>query len=295
MSPISRVVLVDKPVGPTSFDVVRKARRGMTERVGHAGTLDPFASGLLVLLIGQATRLSRLLLELPKEYVLTVQFGALSTTGDPTGELDFTGKMVGADSVVAALDRFRGVVRQRVPLTSAVKVKGERLYKKAHRGETAETPEREVTIYDAVLLDFDKRRQTATILAFTGSGTYLRVLAEDLGQATGAGGYAIALRRTRIGRFCVSSALAVDKLSRERCAALDPGVLDLDSALAGFPMRRLEQPLARSAANGNVLPVSVEGRFRAYGDEGLIGVYEGQAGLARPVVMLARGRDGARL
>ena len=140
---MSRVLLVDKPVGPTSFDVVRTARRGFGERVGHAGTLDPFATGLLLVLMGQATRLSQLLLGLPKEYELTVQFGAVSSTGDPTGEITETRWSGHRGRGSAGLWTAFGVrICQKVPLTSAVKVNGEALYKKAHRGETAETPER---------------------------------------------------------------------------------------------------------------------------------------------------------
>jgi tRNA pseudouridine55 synthase len=227
----------------------------MSERVGHAGTLDPFASGLLLVLMGQATRLSRLFLELPKEYELTVQYC------------------------------HRGKVRQRVPLTSAVKVQGERLYKKAHRGESAETPEREVMIYELTLLDVDERAQTARVVALTGSGAYLRVLAEDLGAATGAGGYASALRRTRVGGFCVGNALAVDDLSAERYADLGPGVLDLSGALARLPIQPLAAAQARLAQNGSTLDTAVEGRFRVFGGDRLIGVYEGRDGRARPVVI----------
>jgi tRNA pseudouridine55 synthase len=289
VNPVSRVVLVDKPIGPTSFDVVRRARQGVAARVGHAGTLDPFASGLLLVLIGQATRLSGLLLGLPKEYLLTVKFGVISSTGDPTGVLTCTGKYVDARSVVAALDRFRGRMRQRVPVTSAVKVGGERLYKKAHRGERAETPEREVMIYESSLLDFDERAQTATILAFTGSGTYLRVLAQDLGDETGAGGYALALRRTRIGGFCVGDALPIDDLSVERYEQLGLGIYDLDGALARLPRHELDHSRMRMAANGSLMPSAVEGRFRVYGEGRLIGVYEGRDGVARPVLIFSQG------
>ena len=200
-----RVLLVDKPVGPTSFDMVRTARRGTRGRVGHSGTLDPFATGLLLVMTGSATRVSSLLMGLPKEYDLLVQFGAVSSTGDPTGAIT---PMGGADlagaaahgaadaaseprlprhakDVVGVLDRFRGRITQRVPLTSAVKVDGEALYKKAHRGETAETPEREVMVYDLSLVEFDEEAQTARLLALVGSGTYARCLAMDIGDGAG--------------------------------------------------------------------------------------------------------------
>jgi tRNA pseudouridine55 synthase len=288
LTAISCVVLVDKPQGPTSFDVVRGARRGVGGRVGHAGTLDPFATGLLLILVGQATRVSNLLMGLPKEYDLTVQFGAMSTTADPTGEITPTGRRVGVREVAAALDKFRGVVRQRVPLTSAVKVGGQPLYKTAHRGETAETPEREVMIYDLALLGFDEEAQTARVLALTGSGTYLRVLAEDLGAAIGAGAYACALRRTRVGGFSVANALSPDILSPERYSQGGPGVLSVDEALSFLPARDLSPDQARLAANGNALAAGSERRFRARGQNDLLGVYEAQDGGARPLLVFAR-------
>jgi tRNA pseudouridine55 synthase len=285
VSLLSRVLLVDKPVGPTSFDVVRMARRGYGARVGHAGTLDPFATGLLLVLMGEATKLSQLFLGLQKEYEVTVQFGATSNTGDPTGEIVQVGGRVDRAAVVRALDRFRGTIDQKVPLTSAVKVDGEALYKKAHRGESAETPVRQVTIYDICLLDFDDQAQTARLLAVTSSGTYLRVLAQDLGEALGVSGYALALRRTRIGRFSVREALALDELSPERYAGGGPGVLSLDQALAGIPTLQLSGSNARLAANGNELRLEEQGRFRVYGNDRLVGIYEGRAGVARPLVM----------
>jgi tRNA pseudouridine55 synthase len=286
MSPRSRVLLVDKPVGPTSFDVVRRARRGFGGRVGHGGTLDPFATGLLLILMGQATRLSQLLLGLPKEYEVTVQFGATSSTGDPTGTISRSAGRTDKVALLGALDGFRGDIVQKVPLTSAVKVGGEALYKKAHRGEAVDTPERQVSIYDLCLLDFDEPAQTGTILAVTGSGTYLRVLAQDLGDALGVGGFALALRRTRIGRFSVCEALGLEELTADRYEASGPGVLDLDQALAGLPALELDGAAARLAANGNELSLRQQGRYRVYGQGRLLGVYEAKAGVARPLVVL---------
>lgn len=285
---LSRVVLVDKPVGPSSFDMVRVARRGIGARVGHAGTLDPFASGLLLVMIGHATRISALLMDLPKEYEATVQFGAVSTTADPTGVIVPTGGRVQASQTLEALGLFRGRIQQRVPLTSAVKVNGEPLYRKAHRGVTVETPEREVMVYDLVMTGFDEQAQTARLVAVTGKGTYLRKLAEDLGAATGVGGYAAALRRTRIGSFTVDQALRPEELAPERYAAGGRGVLTLEEALDFLPRHELSGREARLAANGGELGGAPIGRFRVYGPEGLIGVYEGRAGGARPLVIFPR-------
>src|SRR5258705_1382400 len=134
------VLLCDKPAGITSHDLVLAVRRERRCKTGHAGTLDPFATGLLIVLLGRATRLQRFLVGLPKTYVARAQLGWHSSTGDPDGELTETGR------VPDSLELPSGRVRQRVPMTSAVRVGGERLYRKAHRGETVETPEREVDV-----------------------------------------------------------------------------------------------------------------------------------------------------
>jgi tRNA pseudouridine55 synthase len=181
-------LLVEKPAGVTSHDVVAQVRRERDVKVGHAGTLDPFATGLLVLLLGRATRLQRYLLELPKTYVATARLGWRSSTGDPDGELTETGR------VPEHLELPTGEIEQRVPMTSAVKVGGERLYRKAHRGEVVETPTRRVTVYRAELLSSGAARATFEIEC--SSGTYVRTLVETLEDA-----YCESLRRTAIGEL----------------------------------------------------------------------------------------------
>lgn len=201
------VLLCDKPAGITSHDMVVRVRRERGCKAGHAGTLDPFATGLLLVLLGRATRLQRFLVGLPKTYVATARLGWRSSTGDPDGELIETGRMP------ESLELPTGRVRQRVPMTSAVRVGGERLYRKAHRGETVETPEREVEVYGAELLD--SGAGTATYEIECSSGTYIRTLVETLGDA-----YCSKLRRTAIGPFRVEDAGI--ELSLDRVAALVP-------------------------------------------------------------------------
>ena len=181
---------MDKPAGKTSHDVVAAVRRERGGKTGHAGTLDPFATGLLIVLLGKATRLQRFLLDLPKTYVAAARLGWRSTTGDPDGELTETGR------IPDQLELPTGVVEQRVPMTSAVKVEGERLYRKAHRGETVETPTRSVTIHRAELLGSGEG--TASFEIECSSGTYVRTLIETLEDA-----YCESLRRTAIGPFTV--------------------------------------------------------------------------------------------
>jgi tRNA pseudouridine55 synthase len=201
------VLLCDKPAGITSHDMVARVRRERGCKVGHTGTLDPFATGLLLVLLGRATKLQRHLTGLPKTYVATARLGWTSSTGDPDGELTETGRMP------ESLALPTGRVRQRVPMTSAVRVGGERLYRKAHRGETIETPQRDVDVYRADLLDRDAA--TATYEIECSAGTYVRTLIEALGDA-----YCTALRRTAIGPFGIEG--AGEELGLGRVAELVP-------------------------------------------------------------------------
>jgi tRNA pseudouridine55 synthase len=207
--PGGAVLLYDKPAGITSHDVVAKVRRERGCKVGHAGTLDPFATGLLLILLGRATRLQRFLVGLPKVYLATARLGWRSSTGDPDGKLTETG--VVPDSLELPI----GTVRQRVPMTSAVRVGGERLYKKAHRGEVVETPERDVEVHRAELLAAGEGLARYEIEC--SAGTYVRTLVETLSDA-----YCAELRRTAIGPFRVEE--AGEQVEVERVRELVPAV-----------------------------------------------------------------------
>jgi tRNA pseudouridine55 synthase len=213
----ARGLLVDKPAGMTSHDVVAKVRRERGGKVGHAGTLDPFATGLLVLLLGRATRLQRYLLELPKTYRATARLGWRSSTGDPDGELTETGR------IPERLELPTGEIEQRVPMTSAVKVDGERLYRRAHRGESIETPTRKVTVHRADLIENDGERATFEIEC--SSGTYIRTLVETLEDA-----YCESLRRTAIGDLRVSDGGSVEVSVEELTGFLPERLLNADEA-----------------------------------------------------------------
>jgi len=290
-SGISRIVLVDKPEGWTSYDVVRRAKSAYRGKIGHAGTLDPFATGLLLVLFGQATRVSSLMMDLPKQYEVTVQFGAVSSTGDPTGDLSLTGGRTDMSSILRVLDRFRGEIQQKVPLTSAVKVDGERLYRKAHRGETVDTPERTVMVYGLDAVRFDADTQRLDLLALTGKGTYVRRIAEEIGEILGVGAYAATLRRTKIGRFRVDRAVKPEVLSREfleqsgdratpsgACIALSEGVSHL-------PAFEVDAPTATRVSHGNDLTGGPDGLFSVHSGGRLLALYEGPPTRARPRVV----------
>jgi tRNA pseudouridine55 synthase len=225
--PTDYVLLCDKPAGITSHDVVASVRRTLPRktRVGHAGTLDPFATGLLLVLVGRATRAQRFLMALRKRYEVVARFGATSTTGDPEGEISETGRVPDG-----ALELPVGVIRQRPPAYSAVKVGGRRSYELARRGEAVELAEREVEVHRFEELWHDGDRRGFVIEC--GSGTYVRSLIADLGDA-----YCLQLRRTRIGDFDVADA--------------DPArPLDLSRALAFLPEVRLAGEDARRATHG---------------------------------------------
>ena len=250
------VLLCDKPAGVTSHDLVAQTRRrlGRGVKVGHAGTLDPFATGLLLVLVGRATRVQRFLMELPKRYEVVARFGAVSSTGDPEGEIVETGRVPDGD-----LQLPTGRIRQRPPAFSAVKVAGRRAYALARAGEQVELPEREVTVYrfDEVGRDGAERRFVIECSA----GTYVRSLIAGLGDA-----YCTALRRTRIGDFDEADA--------------DPErLLELDLALSFLPAVTLSGEQARRAAHGATVrgvtvPVTQTGPVRLRDERGLIGLAE---------------------
>jgi tRNA pseudouridine55 synthase len=209
------LLLYDKPAGITSHDAVEEVRRERGCKAGHAGTLDPFATGLLLIMLDESTRLQRFLTDLPKTYRAKARPGWRSSTGDPEGELVLTGR------APRSMELPTGTVRQRVPMTSAVRVGGERLYRKAHRGEVVETPEREVEIYRAERVG---GMVTGTDCYFEyeiecSAGTYIRALIETLNDA-----YCSELRRTAIGPFTVWQ--AGTELSLSQVAELIPGVAD---------------------------------------------------------------------
>ena len=205
------MLLCDKPAGMTSHALVRQVRRERGCKAGHTGTLDPFATGLLLVLLGPATRLQRFLTGLPKTYLATARLGWRSSSGDPEGELTETGV------IPTSLQLPTGTVRQRVPMTSAVRVGGERLYRKARRGETVETPLRDVEIHRAELLGHDG--ESARYEIECSSGTYVRTLVETLGDA-----YCSELRRTAIGPFRVED--AGEEVSVERVGELIPAAAE---------------------------------------------------------------------
>src|SRR4051795_2482981 len=258
------VLLVAKPAGVTSHDVVARERRrlGKGVKVGHAGTLDPFATGLLLVLVGSATRAQRFLMELPKTYRAVARLGWTSDTGDRDGRLENTGRLP------ESLEIPTGELQQVPPAFSAVKVGGERLYKKARRGEFVEAVARPVTVYQADLVSSDDERTRYEIEC--SSGTYVRSLITDLGDA-----YCEELERTAIGPFRLEDA------SEER-------IVPLNEALDFLPERILEEDEAMRAANGVAVELANGQRSTAHvrlvHGERLVAIAELRDNALKPVV-----------
>jgi tRNA pseudouridine55 synthase len=244
------VVLVDKPAGPTSFDIVARVRRTLPRgtKVGHSGTLDPFATGLLLILLGRATRIQRYLMALPKTYETVAQLGWTSSTGDPEGELVHTGRIPSPDVVLPT-----GTIRQRPPAYSAIKIDGRRAYAMARAGEAVEIPEREIFV-----TAFEERRRKGDRARYDircSSGTYVRSLIADLGDA-----YCVELRRTEIGPFRVEEAVAPP--DRSDAEPFAPRVLTLAQALDGvLPAVSVDADAARRAGHGQVVDITGGGHW----------------------------------
>ncbi|MCQ2568911.1 MAG: tRNA pseudouridine(55) synthase TruB [Candidatus Saccharibacteria bacterium] len=207
---MEEIILVDKPSGMSSFGAVARVRRLLSEReghkvkVGHTGTLDPFATGLLILLAGKATKKAPELTKLDKVYEATIRLGATSSTGDPEGEITITDKKpeISREKIIETLAQFVGEIEQTPPAFSAIKINGQRAYKLARAGKAVEMPKRKVTIYELELLDYAS--PFLKIRTHVSSGTYIRTLAEDIGEVLDCGAYTTELRRTKIADYDIA-------------------------------------------------------------------------------------------
>jgi tRNA pseudouridine55 synthase len=278
--------LVDKPVGPTSFGVLRTLRPALGRKLGHAGTLAPFASGLLLVLADSATRLAPYLSSADKTYRAVVQFGEVSTTLDPEGTITVTGGSTDREEVERAAAGMTGDVLQRVPAASAVKVAGERAYARMRRGEDVAPEPRIVRIDRIDVTGFDLRTQRADIDVACSKGTYVRQIAADLGEQTGAGAMCSSLRRLTVGRFDVGDAGSPEQVAERPDG---PWFRTPAQALAHLPARRLTAEEASRVGHGRpVAPAGEEGPTAALLDDELVAVMTPRDGMLRPVVVLPR-------
>jgi tRNA pseudouridine55 synthase len=293
------IVVVDKPAAHTSHDVVARLRRAIGQRrVGHAGTLDPDATGVLLVGLGRVTRLLRFVPD-HKTYRADILFGVATTTLDAAGDvLDRTPMPVVREDVEAASCRFIGEIDQLPPMVSAVKVGGRRLHELARRGEDVERAPRRVRIDRLVLEEFEPGPYpVATMLVECGSGTYIRSLAADLGSALGGCAHVSKLRRLRVGSFTLDEAHPLDVIE----AAPDDTILPPRAAVRDLPELRVRGNEARGAAHGVVFPARLvegaddaAGPFAVVDDVGtLLGVYERHGAALKPAVVVAPTTDRA--
>jgi tRNA pseudouridine55 synthase len=285
---LNGILVVAKEPGPTSHDIVALIRRLTgVKRVGHGGTLDPFAAGVLPIFLGHATRLVEYHLADQKEYRALVCFGARSTTDDLDGELTPAGAAPGRDAVEEALPAFRGEIEQVPPDYSAVRIAGRKAYELARHGEKVELRARRVTIHRLELVNWDGSdpdRPVATVEVRCSAGTYIRAIARDLGERLGSGAYLGALTRTASGPFTLDQARPLDEVR----AALTTGraeeiLLPMDTGLESYPLMKIGAQDLASLARGQHLK-----RGREDGPEGLVRVVDESGRL----VAIARAGEG---
>jgi tRNA pseudouridine55 synthase len=266
------ILVIDKPAGWTSHDVVARARRLLAERhVGHAGTLDPAATGVLPLAVGDATRVVEYLSDASKTYLAEITFGVETDTYDADGRVTATATVAGVDaaSIESALSAFRGEIDQVPPMHSALKVGGRRLYDLARAGQEVERPARRVTIEELRLLDW--LVPTATVLIDCSKGTYVRSIARDLGAAVGTGAHLSNLVRLRTGPFTLGDAWTLAELAERDVQAEWPSIaVHPDEVMAQRPVLLLDEPAGAVWRNGGFLsaPAGAEGAVRVYDSSG---------------------------
>lgn len=276
---ISGVLLLDKPAGITSNLALQKVKRLFNaSKAGHTGSLDPIATGLLPICLGEATKMSSFVLDADKGYRTTVKLGVRTSTGDCEGEAVETRPVpaLTSDLIESVLARFRGPIEQVPPMFSALKREGQPLYRLAHRGIDVEREARSVVIYRLELLDL--RNDELDLDVLCSKGTYIRTLAEDIGEALGCGGHVSMLRRTLAGPFSLDQAHTLEQLSQIRnasFAALDECLLPVESALTGWPDVTLSDDLAFHLLRGHAVlapHLPQEGFVKLYGGGRFLGV-----------------------
>ncbi len=270
MNLFAGVLNIDKPTGMTSHDVVNRIRRvAEMRRVGHAGTLDPLATGVLLLCVGRATRLVEYLVGQSKVYEATIRLGQTTNTYDAEGEvlqerpLSFT-----PHQLESALDQFRGPIEQIPPMFSAIKQNGQPLYKLARQGKEVARKARPVTIHELSVLAWEEPHLTVRVAC--SSGTYIRSLAYDLGEVLECGGHITQLQRTAIGEFTLQMAVSLDDLTPENFAS---HLLPLDTAVSHFPRLDLSTSEATDLLNGKLISRQAD----HFAENSLVRMYNPQA------------------
>ena len=284
---LSGALLLDKPSGVTSAGAVAVVKRLLPRKtkIGHTGTLDPLASGLLVLVIGRATRLSRYVTGLDKAYTATARFGAISDSLDADGEITaLNTPMPTEDDINDAIPNFVGDIEQIPPMASAIKIGGERLYAMHRRGEEIERPARPVTIHEFQLSNIDPANYTATFDISCSSGTYIRSLISDLATSLNSGAYLTSLRRNSVAHLHVSKAKKPELLTSN---TIHNHIIPPAEMMRSFPVVRVTDDVGRAVRSGrSISSEGVVGSFRVECGDELLAIYSGDGAQAWAEVVL---------
>ncbi|MDD5923251.1 MAG: tRNA pseudouridine(55) synthase TruB [Clostridia bacterium] len=251
------VIVIDKPEGFTSFDVVAVVRKlSKQKKIGHTGTLDPMATGVLPLLLGNAAKAQSILPDSDKEYLAKLKFGITSDTLDITGSITSNTKSnVKKDMLLSTLENFKGKQMQLPPMYSAIKKNGVRLYDLARQGIEVEREKREINIYELELLNFSEEDQEAEIRVLCSKGTYIRSLISDIGEVLGCGAVMTALRRTKACSFCIDEAISIDEIRKLSAEKIQNRLVNVENVFLTYPALTVSDAQAIRFSNGGSLDI----------------------------------------
>ena len=270
------IIVINKPIGCTSYNKVYRVKRIFKEQVGHTGTLDPLATGVLPILIGKGTKLSNYLMEHDKEYIATLKLGKKTDTLDAEGEVieerEVDDNIFNRDKIDEVLNKFIGKIEQIPPLYSAIKVNGKKLYEYARNGQNVEVKPRQVEIYKINLLNIDKEQKEIKFKVNCSKGTYIRTLCLDIAEKLGSIGYMSSLQRTRVGRFKLEDAITIDELEKneQNNEFLNKNLISIEAIFIDKEVINLDD--TKSFLNGVKIKIKKEdGIYRIYNNNNFMG------------------------
>ena len=270
------IIVINKPIGCTSYNIVYRVKKIFKEKVGHTGTLDPLATGVLPILIGKGTKLSSYLMEHDKEYIATLKLGKKTDTLDAEGEVieerEVDDNIFNKDKIDEVLNKFIGKIEQIPPLYSAIKVNGKKLYEYARNGQNVEVKPRQVEIYKINLLNIDKEQKEIKFKVNCSKGTYIRTLCLDIAEKLGSIGYMSSLQRTRVGRFKIEDAITIDELEKneQNNEFLNKNLISIEDIFIDKEVINLDD--TKSFLNGVKIKIKKEdGIYRIYNNNNFMG------------------------
>ena len=270
------IIVINKPIGCTSYNIVYRVKKIFKEKVGHTGTLDPLATGVLPILIGKGTKLSNYLMEHDKEYIATLKLGKKTDTLDAEGEVieerEVDDNIFNRDKIDEVLNKFIGKIEQIPPLYSAIKVNGKKLYEYARNGQNVEVKPRQVEIYKINLLNIDKEQKEIKFKVNCSKGTYIRTLCLDIAEKLGSIGYMSSLQRTRVGRFKLEDAITIDELEKneQNNEFLNKNLISIEAIFIDKEIINLDD--TKSFLNGVKIKIKKEdGIYRIYNNNNFMG------------------------